>query len=155
MAIVLPDVINEKNMTLTLRARAATGAIREIIGMLKANGELGNSEKFIDEVIAREEASSTATEHGTAFPHARTDQVNRIALGIGRSSGGIRFGKGAQLVHLVFVIGVPRRMINDYLVCVGALARIVRNDSARAALLAAETPHEFAELLRSESLLLE
>lgn len=155
MAVVLADVVDEKNVMLDLRAKAETGAIREIVGLLQANGELRNFEKFFDEVIAREQASSTVTEDGVAFPHARTDQVERIVLGIGRSSGGIRFGTDAGLVRLVFVIAVPRRLISDYLVCIGALARIVRNEIARGALLGAESPHEFAELLRSESLLLE
>ena len=53
-------------------------------------------------------------------------------------------------MHLIFVIAVPQQMVNDYLICVGALARLVRNDGTRQALLAASTPAEFFDRMRHE-----
>jgi mannitol/fructose-specific phosphotransferase system IIA component (Ntr-type) len=50
---------------------------------------------------------------------------------------------------LIFVVAVPQRLVNDYLVLVGTLARITQNKQQRAALLAAATPAEFIETLRS------
>jgi mannitol/fructose-specific phosphotransferase system IIA component (Ntr-type) len=81
--------------------------------------------------------------------------VKEIVLGIGRSKEGIRFGDSGEPVHLIFMIGVPQQMIQDYLVCVGTLARLAKEDSIRAALLEAKTKAEFIEQLRSASLLLE
>jgi mannitol/fructose-specific phosphotransferase system IIA component (Ntr-type) len=40
-------------------------------------------------------------------------------------------------------------LVNDYLVLVGALARIIHDKQQRAALLAAASPAEFIETLRS------
>jgi hypothetical protein len=34
-------------------------------------------------------------------------------------------------------------LINDYLICVGTLARLVKDDVARATLLHAKTPRQF------------
>jgi mannitol/fructose-specific phosphotransferase system IIA component (Ntr-type) len=51
-------------------------------------------------------------------------------------------------VHLIFVIAVPQQMVNDYLICVGALARLLRLEGTRQALLAAATPAEFLDQLR-------
>ncbi len=75
-------------------------------------------------------------------------------LGIGRSVEGVSFGPD-QRAHLIFVIGVPQRLVSDYLVCVGALARLTRDEEIRQALLRAETTVEFVELLRTGSLVLE
>jgi hypothetical protein len=50
------------------------------------------------------------------------------------------------------VIGVPERLVNDYLICVGTLARLVRDDATRSVLLHAETPREFLDALVVESL---
>jgi mannitol/fructose-specific phosphotransferase system IIA component (Ntr-type) len=72
-------------------------------------------------------------------------------LGIGRSKAGINFAGRADLVHLIFLIGVPQQMVNDYLICVGALARLLKNEERREALLTASTSAEFFERLRSES----
>jgi mannitol/fructose-specific phosphotransferase system IIA component (Ntr-type) len=45
--------------------------------------------KFIDRVIAREQANPSEVEDGVAFPHARTDLVEKIVLAIGRSRAGV------------------------------------------------------------------
>jgi mannitol/fructose-specific phosphotransferase system IIA component (Ntr-type) len=42
---------------------------------------------------------------------------------------------------------VPERLLNDYLICVGMLARLVKNDAIRSRLLQAETPREFIAAL--------
>jgi len=49
--------------------------------------------------------------------------------------------------RLIFVIGVPQRLINDYLICVGTLARLVKDDVTRAALLHAKTPRQLLDAL--------
>jgi len=74
--------------------------------------------------------------------------VNKIVLGIGRSRAGIPFGKRGR-ARLIFVIGVPQRLVNDYLVCVGALARLLKDDIVRNRLLNADTPEQFVEILRT------
>jgi PTS system fructose-specific IIC component len=155
MAVVLADFLDEKQIALNLRAHTQEEALREIVDLLQANGRIADSEKFRAAVLERERTSSTVAEHGIAFPHARTDLVLEIVLGIGRSRNGVRFPMAQSLVHLIFVIGVPQQMIQDYLVCVGALARLTRDSSVRAALLEAKTAEEFVEQLRSASLLLE
>jgi mannitol/fructose-specific phosphotransferase system IIA component (Ntr-type) len=146
MAIALADLLDEKHVVLQLHARKQANALREIVQLLAANGKIDHPEKFLDAVLAREQANPSAVEHGVAFPHARTDLVDRIVLGIGRSRVGVPFCKG-QRARLIFVIGVPQRLINDYLICVGTLARLVKDDVTRAALLDAKTPRQFLHAL--------
>ncbi len=135
---------------LELVARTRDETLREIVATI----DLAQPEAFLQEVIAREEVQTTLVSHGIAFPHARTNLLERIVLGIGRSVEGVSFGPD-QRAHLIFVIGIPQRMVSDYLVCVGALARLTRAEEMRQALLRAETAGEFVELLRTGSLVLE
>ena len=146
MAIALADLLDEKNVVRQLRARKQANALREIIQLLAANGKIDHPEKFLGAALARAQANPSAVDHSVAFPHARTDLVDQIVLGIGRSRAGIPFGKG-QRARLIFVIGVPQRLINDYLICVGTLARLVKDDVTRAALLYAETPRQLLDAL--------
>jgi mannitol/fructose-specific phosphotransferase system IIA component (Ntr-type) len=155
MAVVLADLLKEKHVTLELKARTRVEALAEIVATMTAGGTLSDAEKFLAEVTVREEVHTTLMENGVAFPHTRTELVEEIVLGIGRSRDGVAFGESGELAHLIFVIGVPQRMVTDYLVCVGALARLAKDEKSRAALLGVESASELVENLRAGSLLLE
>jgi mannitol/fructose-specific phosphotransferase system IIA component (Ntr-type) len=147
MAIALSDLLDEKQVILRLRSRKLPNALREIIQLLAQNGKIDNAEAFLGQVLARERAHPSAVDHGVAFPHARTDLVSEIVLGIGRSRAGIPFGRNGVRAHLIFVVGVPQRLVSDYLICVGTLARLVKDDAIRSILLHTETPREFLDAL--------
>ncbi|HEU0275416.1 MAG TPA: PTS sugar transporter subunit IIA [Candidatus Udaeobacter sp.] len=147
MAITLTDLLDEKQVILQLRSRKLPNALREIIAVLAQNGAIVNPTAFFEKVLAREEAHPSVIENGAAFPHARTDLVDKIVVGIGRSHAGIPFGNEGDRARLIFVIGVPERLVNDYLICVGTLVRLVKDDATRSALLHAQTAHEFIATL--------
>ena len=152
MAIALADLLDEKQMILQLRSRKLANAIREIVQLLALNGKIDNAKDFLEQVLAREQAYPSVVENGVVFPHARTDLVDEIVLGIGRSRAGIPFGENALRARLIFVIGVPERLVNDYLICVGTLARLVKDEATRSTLLRAETAREFLDALAVETL---
>lgn len=147
---LLDGLLDSKHVALDLRGRTAGEAVWEIIELLRESGELAYAKEFFEAVMAREEKSSTVANGGVAFPHARTELVGQLVLGIGRSVAGVPFGEKAELAHLIFVIAVPQQMVNDYLICVGSLARRLNNEATRRALLEAATPAEFLERLRGE-----
>ena len=155
MSALLSEILDPRLVVLELREGTAAEAILEIAELLRDHGHVQDFFKFADAVMEREGRSSTNTGDSVAFPHARTDLVDRIALGIGRSTPGIRFGPAKEAVHLIFLFGVPKQMVTDYLVCVGAVARVVKDKTKREALMAATTAEEFAEQLRAGALLVE
>ncbi len=150
MAIALADLLDENDVTLQLRSRKPANAVREIIQLLTNNGKIDNAGKFLEQVLLREQAHPSVVEYSVAFPHARTDLVDQIVIGIGRSRAGIPFGESGARARLIFVIGVPERLVNDYLICVGTLARLVKDDATRSALLHAQTSREFLDVLTTE-----
>jgi mannitol/fructose-specific phosphotransferase system IIA component (Ntr-type) len=147
MAIALSDLLDERQVALRLRSRKLPNALREIVQLLAQSGKIADPESFLEQVLAREQEHSSVVENGVAFPHARTDLVDEIVIGIGRSRAGIPMGPEEQRARLIFVIGVPERLVNDYLICVGTLARLARDDATRSVLLQAETPREFIDAL--------
>lgn len=151
----LSAILDPRQVALELREATAAEAILEIVELLRDNGKVDDFYKLADAVMEREGRSSTNTGEGVAFPHARTSLVDRLVLGIGRSKNGIPFGYSSEPVHLIFLVGVPQQMVTDYLVCVGALARVVKDKGRREALMAAETAEDFIEQLREGTLALE
>jgi mannitol/fructose-specific phosphotransferase system IIA component (Ntr-type) len=147
MAIALADLLDKKQIALNLRARTQTEAMREIVQLLVANGKIDNPEKFLAQVSARELKNSTYADDGVAFPHARTELVDQFVLGIGRSVEGIPWTGKGEVAHLIFLIGVPEKLINDYLVVIGAIARVTKDKPLRTLLLHAESVSEFIETM--------
>ena len=115
----------------------------------KKPGACNEPAEFLAQVLAREKVNSTLIENGVAFPHARTALVDQIALAVGRSRAGIPWNDKGERARLIFVVAVPQRLVNDYLVLVGTLARIAQDKEQRAALLVAATPAEFIKTFRS------
>jgi len=147
MAIALPELLDERQVLLRLRSRKLPNALREISQLLAQNGKIDNAEIFLQQVLEREQEHPSAVENGVAFPHARTDLVDEIVIGIGRSRAGIPVSANQERARLIFVIGVPERLVNDYLICVGTLVRLTKDDAIRTTLLEAETPSQFLEAL--------
>lgn len=147
MAIALSTLLKNEHVDLALKARTRVEALRKIADLLAANGQIDNPKKFLEEVEARELSASTLTESGVAFPHARTELVDQIVLGIGRSAAGIPWNDAGDPVHLIFLIGVPQKMLSDYLVVIGAIARVTKDNALRTLLLHAENADEFIETM--------
>jgi mannitol/fructose-specific phosphotransferase system IIA component (Ntr-type) len=152
MAIALSDLLNERQVILRLRSRKLPNALREIIQLLAQSRKIDGAEGFLAQLLAREREHPSTVENGVAFPHARTDLVDEIIIGIGRSRAGIPIGADQQRARLIFVIGVPERLVNDYLICLGTLARLLKDEATRSTLLHAETPREFIDALTSSSI---
>jgi len=155
MSALLSEILDPRLVVLELREGTSAEAILELAELLRNHGHVRDYFKFADAVMEREGRSSTNTGQGVAFPHARTDLVQHISMAIGRSQAGLRFGLAKELVHLVFLFAVPKQMVTDYLVCVGAVARAVREKVKRDALMAVGATEEFVEQLRAGALLVE
>jgi mannitol/fructose-specific phosphotransferase system IIA component (Ntr-type) len=147
MAIALVDLLDKKQIALNLRAPTQAQAIDEIVQLLVANGKIDNPAKFLEQVRQREKTNSTFAADGVAFPHARTDLVDQFILGIGRSTAGIPWTGKGEVAHLIFLIGVPQQLVNDYLIVIGTIARVTRDRALRTLLLHAETVDEFIETM--------
>ena len=147
MAIALAELIDPEQIELNLRARTQADAVRELVDVLATAGRIENVDKFLDELRAREAVNSTYAADGIAFPHARTKMVEEIVLAIGRSESGVAWTGKGEIAHLIFLLAVPERLISDYLVVVGAIARITKDRPLRTLLLHAESVQEFVATL--------
>src|SRR3989440_13095537 len=149
MSIALADLIDPKQIALQLRARRQPEAMREVVDLLVGAGRIDNAGKCLEQLRAREAVNSSYAADGVAFPHARTKLVDEIVVGIGRSEAGIPWAGKGEVAHLIFLIAVPERLTSDYLVVVGAIARITKDRPLRTLLLHAENVDEFIGTLLS------
>jgi mannitol/fructose-specific phosphotransferase system IIA component (Ntr-type) len=149
VSIALADLVDPKQIDLNLCAQTQAEAMREIVDLLVAAGKIDKSEQFLGKLQERERTNTTYAGDGVAFPHARTRLVDEIIVAVGRSEAGIPWSGKGEIAHLIFLIAVPERLISDYLVVVGAIARATRDRPLRTLLLHAESVEEFVATLLS------
>src|ERR1700733_7829621 len=99
MPVALTELLSERQIALRLSGRDQAATLREIVQLLAANGKIEDAEKFLKELLAREQARPSTVENSVVFPHLRGDSIDELILGIGRSKEGIPFnGATAHLI---------------------------------------------------------
>jgi fructose-specific phosphotransferase system IIA component len=141
-------LLSADRINLNLKAQEKNAALREVAEALNQTKCVANFDAFYAEILERERVSNTALGHDVAIPHARTEQCSQIVISVGRSATGIDFeAKDGAPVRLIFLIGTPKQMVTEYLRVVGNLARLLRQDSLRQALLDAPDAATFIQLI--------
>lgn len=143
MATRLSSLLAPEHINLSVQGTKRTAALQEVAKLLEADPNVANFTGFYNELLARERLDTTCLGNEVALPHARTEHVKKIVLAVGRSTNGVLFENGNQNVKLMFVLGTPKNNPTDYLILVGALCRLIKDESSRTALMAAETPEAF------------
>ncbi len=155
MATRLSKLLDPARITLAVQSTKRTTALNEVAKLLETHPDVVNFQGFYNELLARERVDTTCLGNEIALPHARTEHVKKIVLAVGRSDAGVLFENSNQTVKLMFVLGTPKNNPTDYLILVGALCRLIKDEAHRAALLAAPTPDAFiAKVLELENQLL-
>lgn len=148
----LQTLLQPHLIQLNVTEKKRTTAIREVADLLKNDKRVKDYEKFYQELLARERIETTCLGCDTALPHARTDQVSDMVLAVGRSQEGVFFENSNQTIHLIFVVGTPKRMATDYLRLVGTIARLLKDETIRKALLIAPDVKTFISILAEAEL---
>lgn len=144
------QILNPACIELALKARKKEEALAELVGLLQAAGAVQDAGELLEALLAREKLSSTGIGEGVAVPHAILSEVEETRLAVGRKLDGLPFGSiDGKPVQLVFLMAGPPGHEMAHLQLLSRLARLLRDAEFRQALLAAASPQEVLELLRS------
>ena len=106
-----------------LRECDPAGIIEELSQRLRAGGIIGDVLSFYQAVVNHEFLSNSALPAGIATPHARSAQVGRLTLAIGRVSEPVIWGVGESLsIQYVFLLAVPPTDASNYLSLLSGIA---------------------------------
>ena len=146
--ITIGDILSPKHILLGLEAGTQAQAITKLAELLEGDARVNDWERFETGLLAGSSCMPGDKGSGLCIAHVRTDAVNAMIMGVGRSEKGIA-GADGQPVRLFFVIGVPVALASDYLRIIGALARIFRSERGEPDLLSAASAEEFLDSLRT------
>ena len=99
-------------------------------------------------LTAREELSSTGLECGVAIPHGKMAGMDHVVACFGRSVAGIDFAAlDGHPTHLFFLLIAPDHSTSEHLRALTRVARLMKNETLRDALLAADDDEAVFQLL--------
>lgn len=131
-----------------LRARNATAAVRELASLLGRAGKTPELAAFTQAALDREKLTSTAMEHGLAFPHGRIAGLERVWFAAGKTPEPIPWDPAGQGVSLVFLLAVPALETMGYLNVISGLARVGKDTALLSALRAATSAEAMFEIFK-------
>ena len=132
-----------------LTAETKDEAIEELANLIKSCPEINNFDQFVKDVFEREAALSTGIGHNVAIPHARSQAVDKLIVAFGISHKGIDFkAVDEKPVHLVFLIGVPHKKVDNYIKVLAYLTRLLKKQSLRKQLLGTKKPDEVIDIFK-------
>jgi mannitol/fructose-specific phosphotransferase system IIA component (Ntr-type) len=92
---------------------------------------VNDGERLLRDILERVIVAPVCIAADVALPHARTTAVDRIVLGVARiAAPGVGFDGEHPAIRLMFMIGTPRRPVEEYLRLVAALSRLLRTGGA-------------------------
>lgn len=102
-------------------------------------------------LLEREKLQSTGIGDGVAIPHTSLDTGESQAAALLISPRGIEFDAiDSGLVHIIFGVVGPKRATGEHLRTLARISRLLRDDSTRARLIAAESPAAAYELISAQ-----
>jgi mannitol/fructose-specific phosphotransferase system IIA component (Ntr-type) len=135
-------------LLLDLAATSREAALCGLHARLARSPAVTDAPKFLHGLLERAMLAPICIAPDVALPHARTDSVARVVLGVARMAvPGVGFDAEHPAVRLVFMVGTPKQQVEEYLLAVAAITRLLKADGVRAGLLAARTEAEFTALL--------
>ena len=135
-------------LILDLVANSREAALCTLHAKLALSPAVKDAPLFLHGLLERAMVAAVCIAADVALPHTRTDAVERVVIGVARvAAPGVGFDAGHPHVRLIFMVGTPKQQVEEYLLAVAAITRLLKTDGVRAGLLAARTEAEFAALL--------
>jgi mannitol/fructose-specific phosphotransferase system IIA component (Ntr-type) len=146
--ISLSEILLPEHINLQLDAVDQTIAVEELLFPLRGDIRIENWDTLRTSILERAApAVSTDDGCGIIIAHGRTNAVNSLVMSAGRSPNGFPSAHIEGPVRLVFVVGIPTALSQEYLRVVGTIARLCGKPETLQKLLNAPSARNFLDLL--------
>lgn len=149
--IAVNSIINKKLIKLNINGNSKKEIIVELAKLIDEQGRLNSIDEYIEEVLKREELSTTGIGFGVAIPHGKTNAVKVPTVAFGRIKDGVEWQSlDGEPVHIVFLLAVPEKAAsNAHLKILAALSRKLMDENFREELLTVNSQEKLIETLET------
>lgn len=146
----IADLLKKEIMIMELSATTKQGVIDEMIAQLKAKGMIHDEALFRQEILNREELTSTGLGGGVAMPHAKTSAVNTSCVLFAKSAQGVDYeALDEEPVYLFFMIAAKDGAHNEHIETLAALSKLLIHPQFIDALKKTATPDDVIALIET------
>ncbi|MGY4691395.1 PTS sugar transporter subunit IIA [Salibacterium sp. K-3] len=148
MKMEIDALIQEETVTVELQSEDKNGALAEMAGLFP-EAVLHDKRQFLQDIQSREQEGSTGIGFGFAIPHAKSTGVQKAAIAVGKTRGGMDWASiDGNPVEVIFMIAVPEENAgDDHLKILQQLSRKMMDEEFRQSLKQAETKKQIMEVV--------
>lgn len=140
---------NIYKINLDLKSKTKNALLKEMFKEIKDSEYILDKDKAFEDLLDREIIGSTGIGKSVAIPHAKTDSVTKIVMGVGIHKEGIDYESiDEEKVNLVFMFLTPNNMSQEYLTLLARISRFSQDKSFRENLLNASSEEEVIEIIK-------
>jgi PTS system fructose-specific IIA component len=146
------SILDPQNIIFEPSINSKQQLFRKIAELLKMNGFVKNSKKFIKDLEKRENEAPTGIEDGFGIPHAKSKYVVKPTI-VFAHTGIISdyIALDNTKVQYTFTLAVPKGSADIHLDLLSALSRKLMDDGFRDRLKKAQTKNQVLDVLASDS----
>lgn len=147
--MLLTDLLTRNRVRVPLASRTKEDLLRELVDLVSDGQDAREQEQILKAVREREAVLSTGIGHGVAIPHGKSAVIKDLRLAAGTSAEPVEFDAlDGQPVRLLFLLVGPETAAGPHIKALSRISRLVRKDSVRARLVAAQSVDEFLAALQ-------
>lgn len=143
------SMMTSERIVMRLKGNTKKDVLVELVDAAASSGHVSNIEALKTAILEREAIMSTGIGLSIAIPHAKIREVSQFVLAVGRKPEGIDYDSlDGVPVKIIIMIAAPEGEQNKYLRILAKVTQVLRDDGARAKILAADTPEEIIRLFQ-------
>jgi len=144
----LTEILKVQNVKVPLVAPTKVEALKELVDLLNANGELLDAKRVLEAVLEREATRATGIGNGLAIPHGKCSGVDHLVMAVGKPATPIDFQSiDGRPVSIIWLLSSPPDMTGPHIHALARIARLMTIDKFRAALATASTPEQVFDII--------
>ncbi|HEX8716498.1 MAG TPA: PTS sugar transporter subunit IIA [Gemmatimonadaceae bacterium] len=149
-AVLLSELLSAERVKVPLDSRTKSEVLEELVRLVSPDRPDMDTSAVLASVRERETVLSTGIGGGVAIPHGKTPTVDQLVLAAGVSRTPIDFDAlDGKPVQLFFLLVGPESAAGAHVKALSRISRLLRRESLRAGLLAAESAEEFLRVVRA------
>ena len=145
----LYDYLSTAGISLEIAGDSKEEILRQLTAVLARKIPLKETETIVEQLVEREDLSTTGIGFGVAVPHCKSTEVDTLQVVIGYSKEGLDFGAlDGNPVKIFFLLIAPEGSSAEHLKALAKIARLVKDEEIRESLLNCASAQEIVDYIR-------